>query len=141
VVLTTSAQLKIPTPEYITADFDQRPRPLHNRYTRTGTCVLWVMAVTYSCYKFVTASLPKRLVTAVSLLKPPPGSRSGLKNPLGLRESSTYNSFSRRSNGRGYRSMYEIPRNSNDGDWHISTVRYLYNHARRPRLEKAVIVI
>jgi hypothetical protein len=42
----------------------ERPRPFHNRYTRTGTCVRfrWGMAVThtYSRYKFVTISLPKR---------------------------------------------------------------------------------
>jgi hypothetical protein len=64
------------------------------------------MAVTYNRYKFVTASLPKRFRNgrftsetagaAVSKLKPPPGSRSGLKNPLELLESSIYNSFSRR---------------------------------------------
>jgi hypothetical protein len=41
-------------------DFGQRPRPLHNRCTRTGTCVRWGMAVAYSRYKFVTVSLPKR---------------------------------------------------------------------------------
>jgi hypothetical protein len=29
-----------------TVGFGQRPRPLHNRYTRTDTCVRWVMAVT-----------------------------------------------------------------------------------------------
>ena len=27
--------------------FDQRPRPLHGRYTRTEACVRWGMAVTY----------------------------------------------------------------------------------------------
>jgi hypothetical protein len=32
----------------------------HDRYTRTDTCVRWGMAVTYSRYKFVTVSLPKR---------------------------------------------------------------------------------
>ena len=39
------------------------------------------------------------LVTVVSLLKPPSGSRIGFKNPLGLLESSRYdsdNSFARR---------------------------------------------
>ena len=42
--------------------FGQRPRPLHSRYryTRTGTCVRWGMAIAYSRYKFVTVSLPKR---------------------------------------------------------------------------------
>jgi hypothetical protein len=35
-------------------------RYMHNRYTRTETCVRWGMAVTYSRYKFVTVSLPKR---------------------------------------------------------------------------------
>jgi hypothetical protein len=45
--------------------FDQRPRPLHNRYTRTDTCVRWGMAVTYSRYKFIT----------VSILKPPRNGR------------------------------------------------------------------
>jgi hypothetical protein len=44
----------------ITVGFDQRPRPLHNRYTRTDTCVRWGMAAAYSRYKFVTVSLPKR---------------------------------------------------------------------------------
>ena len=32
----------------------------NNRYTRTDTFVRWGMAVTYSRYKFVTVSLPKR---------------------------------------------------------------------------------
>jgi hypothetical protein len=63
------------------------------------------MAVTYSRYKFVTVSIPKRFrndrftsetAVAVSELKPPPESRSGLKNPLGLLESPRYNGFSRR---------------------------------------------
>jgi hypothetical protein len=38
------------------------PWPLHNRYTRTDTCVRvrWGMAVTYNRYKFVTVSLPER---------------------------------------------------------------------------------
>jgi hypothetical protein len=40
---------------------------LHNRYTRTGTFSVGGMAVTYSRYKFVTVSLPKRF------LKPPCG--------------------------------------------------------------------
>jgi hypothetical protein len=35
-------------------------------------------------------------VFSVSEVKPPPGSRSGLKNPLELLEISIYNSFSRR---------------------------------------------
>jgi hypothetical protein len=43
-----------------TVGFGQRPRPLHNRYTRTDNCVRWGMAVTHSRYKFVTDSLPKR---------------------------------------------------------------------------------
>jgi hypothetical protein len=43
-----------------TVGFGQRPRPLHNRYTRTNTCVRWGMAIAYSRYKFVTISLPKR---------------------------------------------------------------------------------
>jgi hypothetical protein len=47
-----------------TVGFGQRPRPrpLHNRYSRTDIFVRWEMAVTYSRYKFVTASLPKRLL-------------------------------------------------------------------------------
>ena len=44
-----------------TVGFGQRPRPLHNRYTRTDTCVRWAMAVTYNRYKFVTVLLLKRL--------------------------------------------------------------------------------
>jgi hypothetical protein len=39
----------------------QRTRPLHNRYTRAGVFVRWVMAVIHSRYKFVTVSLLKRL--------------------------------------------------------------------------------
>jgi hypothetical protein len=41
--------------------FGQRPRPLHNRYTRTGGFVIWGIAVAYHRYKFVTVSLPKQL--------------------------------------------------------------------------------
>ena len=44
----------------ITAGFDQRPRPLHNRCTRRDTGICWGMTVTYSRYKFVAGSLPKR---------------------------------------------------------------------------------
>jgi hypothetical protein len=33
----------------------------NNRYTRTNTFVRWGMTVTYNRYKFVTASIPKRL--------------------------------------------------------------------------------
>jgi hypothetical protein len=40
--------------------FGQRPRLLHGRRTRTGTCVRWGMAVTSYRYKFVTVLLPKR---------------------------------------------------------------------------------
>jgi hypothetical protein len=40
--------------------FDQRPWPLHKRYTRTDTCLRWVMAVAYNRYKFITASILKR---------------------------------------------------------------------------------
>ena len=45
-----------------TVGFSQRPRPLHNGYTRTDTCFRWGMAVTvtYSRYKLVTVSLLKR---------------------------------------------------------------------------------
>ena len=50
-----------------------------------------------SSYEFIIDSLLKRSRNgAVSLLKPPPASRSGLKMPvgaLGLLESSRYNSF------------------------------------------------
>jgi hypothetical protein len=42
-----------------TVGFGQRPRPLHNRYTRTGTFVRWGMAVTHSRYNF-KPFLPKR---------------------------------------------------------------------------------
>jgi hypothetical protein len=34
---------------------------VHDRYTRTDTFFRWGMAVTYSRYKFVAVSLPKRL--------------------------------------------------------------------------------
>ena len=40
--------------------FDQRPRPLHDRYTRTDTCVRWEMPVRYIAVKFLSVSLPKR---------------------------------------------------------------------------------
>jgi hypothetical protein len=33
-----------------TVGFGQRPRPLHNRHTRTGTCVRWGMAVAQNRY-------------------------------------------------------------------------------------------
>jgi hypothetical protein len=62
-------------------------------------------------------------VTAVSLLKPPPGSRSGLKYPLKLLESSIVYAistivFQGGDDGCGYRNMYKILRgsNSNEGD-------------------------
>jgi hypothetical protein len=62
----------------------------------------WTLHMTYGRYKRVTVSLLKRLPsgfcaseTAVEL-KPPPGSRSGLKYPLELLESLRYNSFLRR---------------------------------------------
>jgi hypothetical protein len=48
--------------------FGQRPRPLHSRYTRTETCVHWVMAVavpTYNRYKLITVSIMKRTETAM----------------------------------------------------------------------------
>jgi hypothetical protein len=64
------------------------------------------MAVKYSRYKFAAESLLKRLRngrfasetsrTAVSGVKRSPGSKSGLKQPLGLPKSSMFNSFSRR---------------------------------------------
>jgi hypothetical protein len=44
-----------------TVGFGQRPRPLHDRYTRTDNFFRSVMAVIFSRYKFVTVSLPKRL--------------------------------------------------------------------------------
>ena len=54
--------------------------------------------------------------TAVSLLNPPPGSRSGLKHPLELLESSLYTCsiivFQGGDDGRGYRNMCKIPRGS-----------------------------
>jgi hypothetical protein len=43
--------------------FDQRPRPLHDRYTRTDTCVRWEMSVKSIAVKFLS----------VTLLKPPFG--------------------------------------------------------------------
>jgi hypothetical protein len=59
------------------------------------------MAVTYSRYKFLTVSLPKRLrngrfTSETAVLFKPPGSKSGLKYPLELLESSIYDSFSMR---------------------------------------------
>jgi hypothetical protein len=44
--------------------FRIRPLSLHKSFTRTGTCVRLGMAVTvtYSRYKLVTVSLPKRLL-------------------------------------------------------------------------------
>jgi hypothetical protein len=55
----------------------QRPRPLHDRYTRTDTCVRWGMFGGF------------RIETAIWIQK-------WFKNPLGLLEGSRYNSFSRR---------------------------------------------
>jgi hypothetical protein len=37
----------------------------HGRYTRTGTCVRWGMAVAYKFYKFVTVFLLKRLRSGI----------------------------------------------------------------------------
>jgi hypothetical protein len=42
--------------------FDQQPRPSHDhRYTRTGTCSRWEIAVAHNRTKFVTVSRLKRL--------------------------------------------------------------------------------
>jgi hypothetical protein len=49
-------------------------------------------AYKYKRYNFLTVSLPKWLrnaVMAVSILKPPPESRNGLKHPLELLENPT----------------------------------------------------
>jgi hypothetical protein len=84
------------------------------------------MAVTHSAIdKFVTVSLPKRLriITAVSLLKPPPGSRSGLKEPVGTSRNLYISLYiivlQGRDDGRGYRNVCKIPRGSdlNQGGW------------------------
>jgi hypothetical protein len=53
--------------------FDQRPRPLHDRYTRTDTCVRWGMSVKYIAVNFLPFHFRNRRVTAVSILKPPVG--------------------------------------------------------------------
>jgi hypothetical protein len=54
--------IKIPTPEYNRGLWPAAIiRPLHNRYTRTDTCVRLGMAVTYDRYKFRTVSITKRL--------------------------------------------------------------------------------
>jgi hypothetical protein len=70
-------------------------------------------------------------VTAVSLLKPPPGSRSGLKNPLGLLESSLdiiVFKFNAETTGVVIEiEMCKMPRGSNSkkGDWLVSVVRWV----------------
>ena len=38
-----------------------KPRPLHDRHTRTDTCVRWEMTVKYNRHKVVTTPLLKRL--------------------------------------------------------------------------------
>jgi hypothetical protein len=42
-----------------TANFDQQPRPLHSRYTRTVAFARWGMAVTLKRYNFLAIPLPK----------------------------------------------------------------------------------
>jgi hypothetical protein len=70
-------------------------RYIHNRFTRTDTCVRWVMAVTYNRYKCVTVPLLKRLRNGRFTSEPPPGSRSALKDPPELLENFRYNGFPR----------------------------------------------
>jgi hypothetical protein len=96
----------------VTVDFGKRPRPLplhiNSRYTRTGTCVRWGMAVAYqylySRYKFVLCSI------TVLLLKRLRGGRFKSKTATWIQKwfkisvgtsrklycTSTHNSFSRR---------------------------------------------
>ena len=88
------------------------------------------MAVTHSRYKFITVSILERshndrFTSAVSEAKPPPGSRSGIKYPLGLLGSSRYNIqagsyFQGGDDGGGYRNVCKIPRGSNlkEGGWY-----------------------
>jgi hypothetical protein len=71
------------------------------------------MAVTYSRYKFVTVSLPKRFRNGRFTSETATWIQKYLKNPLVLLESSIYNSFQGEDNRRGYRNMYKIPRGSN----------------------------
>jgi hypothetical protein len=58
----------------------------------------------------------------ISEVVSPPGSRIGLKYPLGLLlvKSSRHNSSLRRSEGSGYRSIYKYPEDPllKEGDWH-----------------------
>ena len=88
------------------------------------------MAVICSRYKFVTVSLLKQLrsLTAVSLLKPPSGSRSGLKYPLRLLESSTVDIivFKDVCDGRGYRNMCKTPEGP------IFDLGHLYSYCTAP---------
>ena len=74
------------------------------------------MAVAYNRYKFLTVSLPKRLrngrfTSETAALKPPPGSRSGLKHPLELLESSIgpyIIVFQCGDDGRGFRNIFKM---------------------------------
>ena len=71
--------------------FDTPPRPLHNRYALTNTCVRWRIAVKCSCCVYdgctSVAAMIKPLQkcnhhVAVSEVKPPPGSGSGQKKSV-----------------------------------------------------------
>ena len=79
-----------------TVGFGHRPRPLHNRFTRTDTCVRWGMHVAHSRRKSLTVSLPKRFRNGRFTSETTTWIQKYLKNPLGLLESPIYNSFSRR---------------------------------------------
>jgi hypothetical protein len=78
--------------------------PQGGRVTRAENFARWGMAVSYRSYKFLTVSLLKRLCnghfaseTAVWRFHKRNGhlDPEAVKNPLGLLESSGYNSFSR----------------------------------------------
>ena len=91
-----------------TFGFGQRARPLHDRYTRTGSCFHWGMVVAHSRYKFVAVFglMVVRSETATWTQK-------CLKKSVGTSlESSRYNSFQGGGDGRGYsgyRNMYRMP--------------------------------
>jgi hypothetical protein len=69
-----------------TIGFGQRPRPLHDRHTRTDNFVRWGIAVAHSRCKFVTVSLRKRprdgrftSETAVRVVFAGNGSKNGVE--------------------------------------------------------------
>jgi hypothetical protein len=75
----------------------QRPRPFHNRHTRTGAFVRWETTVTHSHYKFITASFtPKRSRNGRFASETAHWAEEWFKMTVKLLKSSRCKSFSRR---------------------------------------------